>query len=295
MTQLPIDGHSHSQFSWDTADDSSMRGSCAAAVERGLPAIAFTEHLDFTPWYVADVEIGAHSHLRRYLRDDGALEPPPFPLEEYLASIEACRGEFPGLRIVTGVEFGQPHRNADAAAELLGTGAFERILGSLHCLEVDDRFYEPPGLFELLPAERVVREYLLEVSRMVSTDAPFDALSHITYAVRHWPAQAGEFRVSDFEAEFREALRDVAASGRALEINTRDALSPELLRWFREEGGTSVTFGADAHEPSVVARRFGEAAALAASSGFAPGARPEDPWTLDPAPRGVIPDRAASA
>lgn len=281
VTQLPIDGHSHTEFSWDTTDAASMRGSCARAVELGLPALAFTDHLDFTHWRPADVEIGNHSHLRDYLDEDGLLVPPPFPLEEYLASVERCRAEFPRLRIVTGVEFGQPHLQADAAAELLDTGAFERILGSLHVLEVDGVGYEPPGLFDLLPAERVMREYLLEVSRMVATDAPFHVLTHITYAVRHWPsADAGEFRLADFEPEFRAALADLAASGRALEINTRDALSPELLRWFVEEGGTSVTFGSDAHEPHLVGRRLEEAAALAGSLGFQPGPQPTDPWTL---------------
>ena len=46
---LPPDSHVHSQWSWD-ALAGSMEGTCQRAVEIGLPAVAFTEHADFTPW-----------------------------------------------------------------------------------------------------------------------------------------------------------------------------------------------------------------------------------------------------
>ena len=45
---LPADSHVHSQWSWD-ALAGSMEGTCRRAVEIGLPAVAFTEHADFTP------------------------------------------------------------------------------------------------------------------------------------------------------------------------------------------------------------------------------------------------------
>ena len=46
----PPDNHVHTHWSWDTADSSTMRRACERAVAQGLPAIAFTEHLDFTVW-----------------------------------------------------------------------------------------------------------------------------------------------------------------------------------------------------------------------------------------------------
>jgi histidinol-phosphatase (PHP family) len=44
---LPLDSHVHSQWSWD-ALAGSMKGTCQRAVQIGLPAVAFTEHADFT-------------------------------------------------------------------------------------------------------------------------------------------------------------------------------------------------------------------------------------------------------
>ena len=47
--RLPADGHVHTEFSWD-ADRGDMNATCARAVALGLPVVAFTEHVDFTPF-----------------------------------------------------------------------------------------------------------------------------------------------------------------------------------------------------------------------------------------------------
>lgn len=63
---LPADNHVHSQFSWDTGVDASMEEACRQAVQIGLPAIAFTEHVDFTEW-------GEHDHPAQDDRVLGSL------------------------------------------------------------------------------------------------------------------------------------------------------------------------------------------------------------------------------
>jgi hypothetical protein len=74
------------------------------------------------------------------------------------------------------------------------------------------------------------------------------------------------------------ALRALAHSSRALEINTSRALCPEITRWWHEEGGPAVTFGSDAHDPAGIAHHFAEAAAMAEAIGFRPGRHPCDYW-----------------
>jgi histidinol-phosphatase (PHP family) len=49
---LPADSHVHSEWSWDTGGPAStaagrMRATCIQAIRIGLPALTFTEHLDF--------------------------------------------------------------------------------------------------------------------------------------------------------------------------------------------------------------------------------------------------------
>ena len=274
---LPADGHVHSEWSWD-APNGSLERSCALAVDIGLPAIAFTEHLDHTAWTVAMDELDETDHLASLATPEGLLVPPQFDASAYLAEIEKCRQLFPSLRILSGLELGEPHWHHTAVAEVLGSGSFDRLLGSLHCLPDGDGFAEPPGLYRHHPAAEVVRDYLAEVVSLVTGSDVFSVLAHIDYPVRTWPADAGPFDPATFEEEFRHALRATAQSGRALEVNTAVPFHWAVLWWWRQEGGEAITFGSDAHEPAAVARGFRDAADMAAAAGFRPGSDLYDVW-----------------
>jgi histidinol-phosphatase (PHP family) len=76
----------------------------------------------------------------------------------------------------------------------------------------------------------------------------------------------------------RAVLAALAGTGRVLAVNTRRDPEPELLRWWREAGGTAVSFGSDAHRPAMVAAGFAEAATVAEAAGFRPGRHPFDHW-----------------
>lgn len=276
MTVLPADSHVHSEWSWD-ASDGSMERTCARAVDLGLPAVAFTEHADYTTWTVTASDFD--ERLRPSIGSDGSFTAPELDLSGYLECVQRCRDRFPDLRILSGVELGEAHRHGEVVAKLLDAGRFDRVLGSLHCLPVGDRFVDPMELTRRRPAPDVVREYLSEVSRLVAGSDAFAVLAHIDYPVRYWPAEAGPYDPKAFEDEFRAALRALAESGRALEVNTRVPLHPEVVRWWHEEGGDAVTFGSDAHDPTVLAHRFGDAAAMVEAHGFRPGRHPYDVWT----------------
>ena len=281
MTTLPADSHVHSEFSWDHGSDpaapGSMRRTCEQAVRIGLPAIVFTEHLDdSTGWIVQDGDIGHHA--QKYVQSDGAVALPTLDLDGYLESIDRCRREFPELRILTGVEFGQPHAASQAARDILNSGAIDRANGSLHMLALDDGTRtEPTTLYRTLPPNEVMRRYLDELPRMFAGD--FEVLCHIDFAVRSWPVQeVGPFDPREFEDGFRDAMRPLAGTGRALELNTR-RLWPWIPRWWAEEGGRAVSFGSDSHGHLALAAGFPEAMDMAESFGFRPGAHPEDLWT----------------
>jgi histidinol-phosphatase (PHP family) len=269
---LPADGHVHSQFSWDARKVGSMTATCARAVEIGLPSVAFTEHVDFTP-FRAGFLVDQHPDLVT----DGILHAPPLDVDGYLAAIEECRDRFPDLTVLTGMEVGQPHLHRDEVADLLRRGRFDRVVGSLHCLPDGDSSAEPWLLFEHRDAAEVFHEYLAEIPRMVAGSDAFATFAHIDYPVRSWP---GEFDPREFEEGLRNALRSLAAGGRALELNTRLPLHRTILGWWPEEGGRLLTFGSDAHVPEAVGTGFAAAADVAGAAGFVPAARIEDPWVL---------------
>jgi histidinol-phosphatase (PHP family) len=275
---LPADDHVHSEWSWD-APGGSMERTCARALDLGLPAVAFTEHADYTAWTVLAGELDDHEHLKAFVTSDGTLAPPALDLDGYLECVQRCRDQFPQLRIISGVELGEPHWHSGVAANLLEAGQFDRVLGSLHCLPFEAGFSEPPNLYRRRSAAEVVREYLAEVPRLIKGFDAFAVLAHIDYAVRSWPSQAGPFHPHEFEDEFRHSLRELADSGRALEVNTREQVYPEIIRWWREEGGTAITFGSDAHDPTALAHGFREAVAVVEAHGFRSGRHPHDFWT----------------
>lgn len=278
---LPADAHVHSEFSWDAGSDpaspGSMRRTCERAVRIGLPALVFTEHLDLEDhWRAGPDDLGPHA--REFVDADGMVRLPPLDLDGYLDAVDRCRHDFPDLTILTGVEFGQPHLWDTAAADVLRR--VDRVNGSLHMLplEGEDRT-EPATLYQHRSPSEVVWAYLEELPRMIAGSDSFAVLTHIDYAARAWPARtAGPFDPRVFEEGFRSGMRALAASGRALEMNTRRLWS-WVPHWWAEEGGRAVTFGSDAHRADDLASGFPEAVAMVEHFGFRPGRRPEDPWT----------------
>ncbi len=185
------------------------------------------------------------------------------------------------MRILSGVEAGEPHLFAGSAAAVLGSGQFDRVLGSVHTLPSGGRLVYASSLLDGRSARPVMRRYFTEVLALIEGSGLFEVLAHLDFPRRYWPAAAGEYAEGAFEEEYRAVLRALARSGRVLEVNTASPLaSAGLLRWWREAGGRAVSFGSDAHLPGQVGARFRDAAGVAAAAGFRAGRDPLDFWRL---------------
>ncbi len=244
-----------------------MEASCRRALEIGLPSIAFTDHADFTDYVRAR---------------DGLLD-----IAGYHECVERCRAAFPGLRILSGVELGEPHRFRDEAAVILAAGPLDRVLGSVHCLPWEGRLVDAsqPGFLapELVAAQ--FRAYLTETEALLESGEVFEVLAHLDYPKRYWPAVA-PYQPAEFEAELRAVLRAAARRGTVVEINTTRGgdparclvPGPEILRWWHQEGGPAVSFGSDAHDPTKIATGFELAAQAVEAAGFKAQDDPAGYW-----------------
>ncbi|VEG55884.1 histidinol-phosphatase [Mycolicibacterium aurum] len=270
---LPSDNHVHSRWSWDTADTSTMERECRAAIQRGIPAVTFTEHVDFTDWAAGD-----HSGSLEVGERPGVAE---LDIAGYSADIARCRDMFPQLRILSGIEAGEPHYFPASVASVLGAGVFDRVLGSLHAIPLQGTLESvDAALFGRLDAHELMDRYFTDMVTLVEVSDVFTVLAHCDYPRRYWPEErAGAFREADFEEHYRTVFRALAASERALEINTRSPLaSVELIRWWWEEGGDAVSFGSDAHRPERIGDQFELAVDIVEHAGFKPGRDRYDFW-----------------
>ena len=240
-----------------------MEQSCERALELGLPAIAFTDHADF-------VKV----HPDQYCVD----------IKGYLESVERCRARFKNLRILSGVELGEPHWFPAETAAIVLAGPLDKVLGSVHCIKLEgevvdaSQFRERQGL-DIVAA---TRSYFAEVLAMLERAQPFEILAHLDYPKRYWPSGARPYAEKDYEEEIRAVLRAAAGTGRVLEVNTTrgDRLCPDLVvvRWWRELGGQAVQFGSDAHSSDRVAEGFKVAGQMVQSAGFKPSRDPVSLW-----------------
>ena len=249
-----------------------MRRACERAVALGLPAIAFTEHLDFTVWDPDDraTDEGlVERHASRHADID---------VEGYFAELAEVRDRFPELRILSGVETGEPHLFSASVAAYLRAAPVDRVLGSLHSLVKNGRLY---GVGHLLwqDADGTMRRYLGELVDMIESSDVFQVLAHVDFPRRYWPGGTRRYAEKEYEEEYRGVFRALASTGRALEINTSSPLaSADQVRWFFEEGGEAVSFGSDAHAPTAVGQKFDLAVDVAEAAGFRPGRDRFDFW-----------------
>lgn len=278
---MPVDCHVHTEWSWD-APAGSLAGACAAAVDQGLAGIAFTEHADLTAWFMPPhLRARLPPHFRARLGADGVVRPPQLDVDGHAAAVAAAQARYPDLTLSTGVEVSEPHWHPDATARLATRGRFGLVLGSVHAVEVDGRPQMIESLFADHDAEEVLRRYLHEVWRMVTAPVDFDVLAHVDYPVRSWPADAGAYEPERFEDAYLSVLGAAATSGRALEVNTKRPFDVRLVEWWRELGGTRISIGSDAHEPTQVGRNFARCARNAAALGYAPDETdPRGLWRL---------------
>lgn len=269
---LPPDNHVHSEWSYDARRTGAMERTCERAVAVGLPAVAFTEHVDFTEWGEGDAIPESTPEITRSLIE-------PFDVPGYLASVQRCRERFPELRVLTGIETGEPHLFAGSVSRVLKAASFDRVLGSLHSVEHEGQLVDAGWLVHVLPADVAMRRYFAELLRLVEDSDVFGVLAHVDFPRRYWPAGGQPYRERDYEEEYRAVFRALAGTERVLEVNTKSPLcSAELLRWWYDEGGDAVSFGSDTHAPGRVGDKFELATDIAEAAGFRPGRDRYDFW-----------------
>ena len=113
------DCHSHSDCSFDGTED--MSRMCARAEALGLAYYAVTDHCECDQ-YEGSEQFGGRKYydvVRRAYRE-----------------LEENQARFPRLRLLKGIELGQPLQNLPAALDALDGRQYDFVIGSLHDFSV---------------------------------------------------------------------------------------------------------------------------------------------------------------
>lgn len=242
--KIAADLHVHSTFSLDAEDE--MDALCRRAVDLGLEFLCFTDHYD-----LLEEDIGYDS----------------LDLDAYCRALEALKVEYDGkLRVLKGLEFGEPHLFPREFADIQERG-FDLIMAGIHSF--DSCFIGDRTLLERFSQEEVFEHYYREVLKLVEFGG-FDVLAHLDLPKRYLGAPEGQNGLVE------RILSSLVKKGIALEVNTsplRKGLaecSPdhEILRCFQLLGGERVTVGSDAHRSRDLGSGLRYAAALLERAGF---------------------------
>jgi len=252
---LPLDAHLHTDLSPDSRVPIDLY--CAEAVERGIPEIAITDHLDFDP-------------------RAPAFAFADFARRERVVRQAAERWADHGLAVRFGVEITYQASREEEIRQHLAHHPYDYAIGSVH---VDARSpYAPRSIAGWIAGRsfaEIVAPYFDEVTAAARSGL-FDTIGHLDKVkknlVRHLPAGAFDAAPEAYEP----ILRALVESGTALEVNSsglrQEPRETYPAAWvvarFRQLGGERVTVGSDAHRVPDFAWGLGRASRITGAAGF---------------------------
>ncbi|WMJ22618.1 histidinol-phosphatase HisJ family protein [Paludicola sp. MB14-C6] len=253
-----IDCHNHSSYSFDA--ESSVYDMCLSAKRAGLTAFAITDH--------ADVNV-----FEKY--DIGNR------IQNSLAEISNVKSQFSDMKIIAGIELGQPLQDTARANQLLSLEGLDFVIGSLHNLNKEKDFYYYD--FKNASHEAIIdmlNRYYQELYDMAA-HSDYDILGHITYPYRYYyQAKLTDCEIAlPFESckeSITKILKEVIQRGKGIEINTsglrqtmnKTMPSEDIIRLYRQLGGVYLSIGSDAHNANDVFKGIKDGHELAKRAGF---------------------------
>lgn len=249
------DLHTHTFFSFDgkqTVDEL-----CRAAIDKGLSAVAITEHCDIDG--IAD---GLY---------------PKYDADRAVKAVLEAKKRYEGrLEVLLGIELGQPHCMPKEAGELIASHPYDFVLGSLHNMRKtpDFSFLDYKAMEETITGYFFSRslDELLEVLDF----GPVNSLAHITYPVRYIRRRGCDISYDKYRDKFYRIFEKLILRDKALELNVSGLRGPEkctlpdmeLVEMYYDFGGRLITVGSDAHYSKDVGTDIDTAYEMLAGIGF---------------------------
>lgn len=244
------DYHVHTEYSDDSLYP--MEEVVKDALRLGLDEICFTDHVDYgikPDWDGPEPIVW---------RRGGSGEPDKIPLANvdyprYEAEIRKLREKYRGqITLRMGLEFGMQVHTIPLYEKLFARYPFDFILLSVH--QVEDKEFWNQDFQRGRTREEFNRRYYEELLALVRRYRHYSVLAHPDLIARY--DSAGPWPFEKLRPILTEILKTVIADGKGIEVNTSchryglKDLTPsrDILRLYRELGGTVLTIGSDSHK-----------------------------------------------
>lgn len=244
------DYHVHTEYSDDSLYP--MEEVVKDAIRLGLDEICFTDHVDYgikPDWDGPEPIVW---------RRGGSGEPDKIPLANvdyprYEAEIRKLQEKYRGqITLRMGLEFGMQVHTIPLYEKLFARYPFDFILLSVH--QVEDKEFWNQDFQRGRTREEFNRRYYEELLALVRRYRHYSVLAHPDLIARY--DSAGPWPFEKLRPILTEILKTVIADGKGIEVNTschryglRDLTpSRDILRLYRELGGTVLTIGSDSHK-----------------------------------------------
>jgi histidinol-phosphatase (PHP family) len=252
---LPLDAHLHTEQSPDSSVPIDVYA--ALAVERGIPEICITDHVDFDPRDPA-------YHYSRF--DD----------RERVVRGAAERWAKQGVTIRFGAELTYNRRWEQDVRDHLKRHRYDYVIGSVH--DWPESPYWPSRVQSWIvgrPLDEVVAPYYAEIIAAARSGL-FDTIGHLDVVKRYLYPRITAADLATRPDLQEPALQAIIESGTALEVNSSGLRYPgaetypsaAVVARYRELGGDRVVVGSDAHSRGSFAARLDESYRHLAAAGF---------------------------
>ena len=291
---IKYDLHLHSGFSTDSEE--TQENIIEKALEKGLKGICFTDHMDL------------YFPLQCSKKSGGDFT---FDADEYYKSVSNLKEKYRDrIEILYGMEIGLRDEEdlkdkcLTEYKEMIAKYPFDFIIGSTHCLEDIDPYWEEYWYGRT--AEEGLDRYFDAIDKNISWYDCFDSLGHLDYLVRYVSKEATLksllkrgmevsamysedeqaafkrlygmmiYSPSDYKDRIDSILKKIIEKGKALEVNTAGIKyglgfahpKREILLRYRELGGELITIGSDAHMAEHLAYSFDPVCDFLKDTGF---------------------------
>ena len=257
------DYHVHTYYSDDSVHP--MEEVIKDGIRKGLTEICFTDHVDYG--IKIDWDWGQEIEYRH--GEPLANVDYPKYYEEYLQLKEKYKDQ---ITLKLGLEFGIQMHTIPLFEKLFARYPFDFIILSVH--QVEDKEFWTQDFQAGRTQQEYNERYYQELLDLTKNFHNYSVLGHMDLIVRY--DQQGVYPFEKIKPMIEQILKQVIADGKGIEVNTSHVRyklsdttpSQDILKLYKELGGTIITIGSDSHKEEHLGAYIDEAKAMLKDLGF---------------------------